>query len=201
MKGLLYSRRAGISGNFGRNLSGDDRWFQGQNGASGRKGYQITPFPPSSYLLPYSTESTAMSALHHYRLRSSPIYTRTESRYTFSPGRESWIAITTVVLSLTLSHLVQRIRAKRSIRLARLQCHTVVTSAVSLPDRCSPRWTTPMRARAKTFLYLYILPSWLYAPETVYDAIWTVVYCAAMVVLAVYQYPFERMSPLLALRV
>lgn len=150
----------------------------------------FTPSPSLSSAIP--TSST------HHALTSGKAPSMTMSH--FQPGRESWIAICAVVLSLTLSYTVQRIKARRAIRArqghTRSQKSDLPPSDVSaespLPSRPSSTLLPAIKARLNTCLYLYIIPPWLYAPETSMDAIWTGVYCIMMLFCAVWKCPRSR---------
>lgn len=133
--------------------------------------------------------TTAISAPQHMTETTSDL-----PKWKFSPGRESWLAISAVVLSLTLSHLVQRIKAKRlvSTRISSLKgSHADVLSP---SDTYRSTLLPAIKARIDTLLYLYIIPPWLYAPESIVDAIWTGSYCIMMLFCAIYQCPISRMS-------
>ncbi|KAI9631806.1 ferric reductase like transmembrane component-domain-containing protein, partial [Dioszegia hungarica] len=113
--------------------------------------------------------------------------------WTFEPGRESLLAIAVVVLSLTLSHLVQRVKTRRLIRKRNNYPVDTPSNALQSSRPEAPRLTLirAVKARTSTLLYLYIIPSWLYAPETIADAIWTGVYCVMMLFCSIWQCPIS----------
>lgn len=146
---------------------------------------------------PYDTPATSVMAVSISTGASTSISAapvpHAPPAWTFEPGRESLLAIAIIVISLTLSHLVQSVKARRFVRkrISRPSGTPSVELLSSQPKVSRSTLIKAVKARTSTLLYLYVIPSWLYAPETIADAIWTGVYCLMMLFCSIWQCPIS----------
>lgn len=118
------------------------------------------------------------------------------------PARDMNIFIVLVIVLCGVSHLVQTIKARRALRRSRRRQYTRLHHQTeSSYDRNKSRTSTQQHRSALycysvelgNWLYLAIFPKWMYAPESLADAIWSGLYCGVLSFYCYYRTPSIRM--------
>ena len=128
----------------------------------------------------------------------------------YYPARDMNALILLVILLCATSHLVQSIKARRALRRSRTRTCTGLTISrtdkhlYTSPDTHGNTDSRTTQHRPKrsaiyccsvelgNWLYLAIFPKWMYAPESVNDALCTGLYCGVMGFYCYYRTPSIR---------
>ena len=124
---------------------------------------------------------------------------RTILGWYYWPARDMNFIIIAVILLCCLSHLVRTLKARRALRRTRVRQYSRLDQGEQYSS--DKAWTPSVNSRGRIYcssvelgnwLYLAIFPKWMYAPESVSDAIWTVLYCGLMAFYCYYSTPSIR---------
>lgn len=122
----------------------------------------------------------------------------------YYPARDMNALILLVILVCAASHLVQNIKARRALRRSRTRTYTRLTTSCTdeylhtFPGTRNTQYRPKRSAlycysvELGNWLYLAIFPKWMYAPESVNDALCTGLYCGVMGFYCYYRTPSIR---------
>jgi hypothetical protein len=113
------------------------------------------------------------------------------------PARDMNLIVLLVGLLLAAAHLVRHIQARRAIRRARLRRYTRLERYPVSDHKTAPRDRGAVYRLSVEFgnwLHLAIFPRWMYAPDSVFDAVWSILYCSLMAFYCWHRTPSIRAS-------